>query len=481
MPPCLLAACRPVTLFLSIALLISACGGGSSGDDSSGPGDGPEVPEDPGPTPEPEPEPEPDPEPDPEPEPEPEPEPDPTPTPDPDPEPEPEPDTVLLEVQVTGGGNGSVTSVPAGIDCPVQCQVLLDATEDFVLSAEPDDASVFAGWDGPCTGQGADCTFDLVENVTITATFDPATPPVQAVGLPPEGALSIFQASGSTGGTIAAAMEEATVGDGAQGLWISGDRGETWQKRIDGEVSFVSISADAPQRILAAADNRIYLSQDGGASFPEVSAILGQFGDRITIADGQFGAGNNELWLAGGDPVAGGVYRSTDGGQNWSALLGGTGDAVAIDHIEVVGTTIYFGSFLDERFEISRDNGQSFQSIRAGLPNDRFLLQAGIAVAPSDAERVFVNGFGSENGGMQWTARDVNPAGTVWRGNDLLRVRSDGIYRSTDLGESFDKIVPFVDYIGPSPTLGRSIWAATDGLYIRNGNDIGFVAYEDLE
>lgn len=465
----LLGACRPSTVFFAITLLLSACGGGSSGDDASGTGDEPEVPADPAPTPEPEPDPEP----------EPEPEPDPAPTPEP--EPEPEPDTAFLEVQVTGGGNGSVTSVPAGIDCPVQCQVLLDATEGFVLSAEPDDASVFAGWDGSCAGQGADCTFDLVENVTFTATFDPATPPVQAVGLPPEGAPTIFQASDSTGGTIAAAMEEATVGDGAQGLWISGDRGETWQKRIDGKVSFVSIAPDEPQRIIASADNRIYLSEDGGASFAEVSAILGQFGDRITIADGQFGAGNNELWLAGGDPVAGGVYRSTDGGQNWSALLGGTGDAVAIDDIEVVGTTIYFGSFLDERFEISRDNGQSFQSIRAGLPNDRFLLQAGIAVSPSDAERVFVNGFGSENGGTQWTARDVNPAGTVWRGNDLLRVRSDGIYRSTDLGESFDKIVTFVDYIGPSPTLGRSIWAATDGLYIRNGSDVGFVAYEDLE
>ena len=78
-----------------------------------------------------------------------------------------------LTVTKAGGGDGSVTSSPDGIDCGPTCTWgFLDGTV-VTLTAVSDAGSSFAGWTGDCAGSGSTCqvTVDAVKGVT--ATFDP--------------------------------------------------------------------------------------------------------------------------------------------------------------------------------------------------------------------------------------------------------------------------------------------------------------------
>ncbi len=76
----------------------------------------------------------------------------------------------LLAVTLAGAGAGRVTSVPAGIDCPGDCDESWVLTQNVELAATPDPGSVFIGWSGDCAGSGA-CSFDMSVDRAVTATF----------------------------------------------------------------------------------------------------------------------------------------------------------------------------------------------------------------------------------------------------------------------------------------------------------------------
>ena len=76
-----------------------------------------------------------------------------------------------LSLAAAGGGSGTMTSSPAGIDCSATC------THDFpdgtvvTLTADPTTGSVFAGWSGGgCSGTAA-CVVTLSGATSVTATF----------------------------------------------------------------------------------------------------------------------------------------------------------------------------------------------------------------------------------------------------------------------------------------------------------------------
>ena len=76
-----------------------------------------------------------------------------------------------LSVTVDGTGSGTVTSSPAGIDCPGTCDAAFDPGETVTLTASPDSTSIFDGWSGACTGTGS-CTVAMNASQSVTATFD---------------------------------------------------------------------------------------------------------------------------------------------------------------------------------------------------------------------------------------------------------------------------------------------------------------------
>jgi hypothetical protein len=76
-----------------------------------------------------------------------------------------------LNVTKSGSGSGTVTSVPAGIDCGEACSHPFDLDEVVTLTAEADAGSRFAGWTGACSGIDPLCQVTMDEQNDVTANF----------------------------------------------------------------------------------------------------------------------------------------------------------------------------------------------------------------------------------------------------------------------------------------------------------------------
>ena len=80
--------------------------------------------------------------------------------------------TNTLTVMKGGTGTGTVTSVPAGIDCGADCSEQYTPGTQVDLTAAVGAGSTFAGWSGgSCSGTG-NCVVTLNANTTVTATFN---------------------------------------------------------------------------------------------------------------------------------------------------------------------------------------------------------------------------------------------------------------------------------------------------------------------
>jgi uncharacterized protein (DUF2141 family) len=75
-----------------------------------------------------------------------------------------------LTVSIAGNGSGSVTSVPAGIDCTADCGATFDPNITVTLTATPGTETVFTGWSDGCSGTGS-CTVSMDQARSVTATF----------------------------------------------------------------------------------------------------------------------------------------------------------------------------------------------------------------------------------------------------------------------------------------------------------------------
>ncbi len=71
---------------------------------------------------------------------------------------------------VTKQGAGTVTSVPAGIDCGNDCSATLNTGAWITLTATPDLGGVFTGWSGACSGTDP-CTLTTTGPASVTALF----------------------------------------------------------------------------------------------------------------------------------------------------------------------------------------------------------------------------------------------------------------------------------------------------------------------
>lgn len=85
---------------------------------------------------------------------------------------------VLHQLTVTrsGVGTGTVTSVPVGIDCGLDCSEAFPAGTEVSLTASPDPGSTFAGWGQDCSGTSS-CVVTMDAARAVTATFEPSGQP----------------------------------------------------------------------------------------------------------------------------------------------------------------------------------------------------------------------------------------------------------------------------------------------------------------
>lgn len=81
---------------------------------------------------------------------------------------------VLRQLAVTkaGSGTGTVSSVPAGLNCGASCGMSVADGGQVILTASAPAGSIFTGWTGACTGTGNPCTIsNMTSDQSVVATF----------------------------------------------------------------------------------------------------------------------------------------------------------------------------------------------------------------------------------------------------------------------------------------------------------------------
>lgn len=68
---------------------------------------------------------------------------------------------------------GTVTSVPAGIDCGADCLADYPSFTKVTLTATPTTGNTFAGWTGACDGTEPACELTMDEAMSVAADFQP--------------------------------------------------------------------------------------------------------------------------------------------------------------------------------------------------------------------------------------------------------------------------------------------------------------------
>jgi photosystem II stability/assembly factor-like uncharacterized protein len=284
------------------------------------------------------------------------------------------------------------------------------------------------------------------------------------------------------------------VGVNNGGVWKTTDAGRTWNPIFDSE-STGSVGTLA----LAPSDpNVIYVGSGEGLRRPDLSTGNGIYKStdagktwrRLGLRDGQQIASiivdpsnPNRVFAAvlghpyGPNPERG-IFRSTDGGENWTRVLykdentGGADLAFDPTNPQIIYADMWAsrrapwtsgdsyngaGSGLFK----SVDGGTSWHQLTRGLPTDaQGLGRIGFTVAPSNHNRMYalveakrdVGGlFRSDDAGESWTR--VNNEQRIWgRGSDFAWVRADprnadeiyvcntSTYRSMDGGATFTAI-----------------------------------------
>src|SRR5690606_18639018 len=188
------------------------------------------------------------------------------------------------------------------------------------------------------------------------------------------------------------------AGDGDWGgLMKSTDTGNTWVQSLPNSVVVLSISIDSVGAIYVGSSNNFYKSTDNGVTWTSIYSGLPSLEIATTLCKQQ-----NEIFVGTGYILQGdGVYYSTNGGEDWiqRGLSGQTVYSLTID-----GEGSLFAGTKDNGVYKSTDHGLTWVQINNGLYNNNIFR---VKIAP---------------------------------GNLLFACsESDGgIYRSTNLGESWE-------------------------------------------
>jgi photosystem II stability/assembly factor-like uncharacterized protein len=296
------------------------------------------------------------------------------------------------------------------------------------------------------------------------------------------------------------------IGVNNGGVWKTDDFGRTWEPIFDGQptgsigaiavapsdakVLYVGSGEGLPQRPDLSVGDGMYKSIDGGKTWRHLGLRDAQQIGAILVDPKD---ANRVFVAAVGHPFGPnserGVFRSTDGGENWRKVLYKDEHTGAIDLAfdPANSRNVYAvlwqtrsapwenGTFSGPNSGLfkSTDGGDNWTQLTGGLPTfAQGLGRIGIGIAPSDGKRMYAlvevtggagrgaGGAGSAGGpglyrsddaGVTW--KKVNSQERIYgRGSDFACVRVDpknkdviyvantSTYRSTDAGASFTAI-----------------------------------------
>lgn len=225
------------------------------------------------------------------------------------------------------------------------------------------------------------------------------------------------------------------------GVWKTTDAGLTWEPIFDSQpiasIGAVEVAPSNPNIIYVGSGeadmrdditygNGMYKSTDAGKTWNQIGLRDTRQIGRILVdpknPDVVYVAALGHAYGANSER---GVFRSTDGGQNWSRVLFKDDNTGAIDlAFDPQNSKVIYASLWQTRrppwnvypasngpgsgLYKSSDGGATWQHLQAGLPEEG-LGRIGIAVAPSDANRLYL----------------------------VVDAKDGGIYRSDDAGKTF--------------------------------------------
>jgi photosystem II stability/assembly factor-like uncharacterized protein len=291
------------------------------------------------------------------------------------------------------------------------------------------------------------------------------------------------------------------------GVWKTTNSGTTWTPVFDGEGSYsigcvkldprnpavvwVGTGENNSQRSVAYGDG-VYRSEDGGKSWKNVGLKASEHIGEIVVdprdSDVVYVAAQGPLWAPGGDR---GVYKTTDGGGTWKAVLSISENTGVSDLVMAPDDpdTLYASAYQRRRHVFTlidggpesaiyktTDAGATWTTLTTGLPKEE-MGRIGLTVAPSSPATVYAvveaankagGFFRSTDRGATWEKRgEYVPAGPqyynqifadpkdpdrVYSMDVFLQVTDDGGKTFRNLGESSKHVDNHVIWIDPEDT-----------------------------
>ena len=254
---------------------------------------------------------------------------------------------------------------------------------------------------------------------------------------------------------------------GSGGVWKTTNAGTTWTPIFDDQPSFsigcVTLDPSQPDTVWVgtgeavsgrhvAWGSGVYRSRNGGATWDKMGLEHSEHIGTILVdprdGDTVYVAAEGPLWSSGGER---GVYKSTDCGATWTAVLridddtGVTKLAFAPDDPDTLYAAAYqrrrhvatfLGGGPGSGIHKSTDGGATWRRITEGLPKGD-MGKIGLAVTPADPDRVYATIEAPEH--------------------DAADER--GFYRSNDRGESWSKQNSYISG-GTGPHYYQEIFAS---------------------
>ncbi len=277
------------------------------------------------------------------------------------------------------------------------------------------------------------------------------------------------------------------VATASGGVWKTTNAGTTYQPIFDGQGSYsigcvtldpnntntvwVGTGENNNQRSVGFGDG-VYKSMDGGKSWKNMGLKNSEHIGKIIVhpdnSNVVYVAAIGPLWSEGGDR---GVYKTTDGGATWKAVLTVDKHTGANDLVmdprnpEVIYASMhqrrrhvftYVGGGPGSGMHKSTDGGETWTKINSGLPSVE-MGRIGLAISPANPEYIYAiveaaqgkGGFyRSTNRGASWEKRSsYTTSGNYYQEIFAHPTQAETVYSmstwnhvTTDGGKSFQQI-----------------------------------------
>ena len=261
------------------------------------------------------------------------------------------------------------------------------------------------------------------------------------------------------------------VAVGSGGVWKTVNRGTTWEAIFDDEDSYsigcVTIDPNNPSTIWVGTGENVsgrhvgygsgvFRSRDGGQNWDKMGLENSQHIGMIRVdprdSNTIFVAAQGPLWTGGGDR---GLYKSTDGGQNWRKVLGdGHGNSDADDQYTGVSEVHMDPRNPDVMYAVTWQRLRSVAVLMDGGP------ATGIHKSEDGGEtwRELTEGLPEENRGKTGIAISPQHPDVIYATIELAN-REGGFWRSADGGESWEKKNEYLSS-GTGPHYYQEIFAS---------------------